>query len=99
MRQLQKSLRGVLFVIRDRLSRILNVGCLFAFWSVSNVEFHFLPFFERLESIHLDCREVREQIFTTIVRCNETEAFGIVEPLNSTCCHNNLSNVLAASLG
>lgn len=98
IRQLQKSFRGFLFVIRNRFSGILNVGCLFPFWTVCHIEFHFLAFFESLEAIHLDCGKVSEQIFTTIVRCNETEAFGVVEPLNSTCCHNNLSNVLAASL-
>ena len=46
-----------------------------------------LAFLQRLESRHVDRREVREQIFAAAVRRNESETLGVVEPLHSTCCH------------
>jgi len=30
---------------------------------------------------------VREQIFTSVVRCNEAITLCVVEPFHSTCCH------------
>jgi hypothetical protein len=30
---------------------------------------------------------VSEQIFTAVIRSDEAKTFGIIEPLNSTCCH------------
>jgi hypothetical protein len=30
---------------------------------------------------------VREQIFAAVIWGDEAKTFGIIEPLNSTCCH------------
>src|SRR5215831_8870915 len=46
-----------------------------------------LTFLERLEALHLDRGEVREEVFTTAIRGNEAEALRVVEPLHSSCCH------------
>ncbi len=47
----------------------------------------FLAFFEGLETAHVDRREMREQVFASIIRRDETKTFCIVEPLYSTVCH------------
>ena len=69
------------------LLRILDVRCLLAFWPLHDIELHFLTFFESLEAAHLNCGKVRKQIFAAVVRCDETEAFGIIKPLHCACCH------------
>ena len=66
----------------------LNIGSLLAFWALRDFELNFLTFFEGLESVHVDCGKVSEQIFTAIIRSDKAEAFRIVEPLDCTCCHN-----------
>ena len=38
-------------------------------------------------ALSADFGEVGEQIVTTVVRLDETETFGVVEPLNSASCH------------
>lgn len=38
----------------------LNIGCLLALRTLRNLKRYFLTFFERFESRHADCREVRE---------------------------------------
>jgi hypothetical protein len=68
-------------------SRILDVGSLLAFRALRDFELYFLTFFEGLETVHVDCREVREQIFAAVIWSDEAETLGIIEPLNSTCCH------------
>ena len=40
-----------------------------------------------LETVHVDRREMRKEVFAAIIRRNETETLGIIEPLNSTDCH------------
>lgn len=64
-----------------------NVACLQAFLARGNVESDLLAFFQGLETIALDRGKVSEEIFTTLVRRNKTKAFGIVKPLDCTCCH------------
>jgi hypothetical protein len=66
----------------------LDIGSLLAFWALRDFELNFLTFFEGLESVHVDCGKVSEQIFTTIIWSDKAETFRIVEPLNCTCCHN-----------
>ena len=39
------------------------------------------------EAVHIDYGEVREQVFATIVRGDEAEAFSVIEPLDGTSCH------------
>jgi hypothetical protein len=41
---------------------------------------------------------VGEEIFSTLIWCDETETLGIVKPLDGTCCHNNLSHVCGMNL-
>ncbi len=78
------------FFIKDRILklRILNVRSLLAFRALRDFERYFLTFFQGLEAVHLDCGKVGEQILTTVVRSDKAEAFGIIEPLDGTCCHN-----------
>ena len=70
----------------------LDVGSLLAFRALRDFELNFLTFFEGLETVHVDCGEVREQIFAAVIWSDEAKAFGIIEPLNCTCCHKELSN-------
>ena len=71
-----------------RRLRILNVRSLLAFRALRDFERYFLTFFQGLKAVHLDCGKVGEQILTTVVRSDKAEAFGIIEPLDGTCCHN-----------
>jgi hypothetical protein len=64
-----------------------DIGSLLAFRALRDFELDFLTFFEGLETVHIDCGEVREQILTAVIRSDEAKTFGIIEPLNSTCCH------------
>jgi hypothetical protein len=50
-------------------------------------ELDLLTFFQGLEAVHVDCGEVCEQILTAIIRSDEAKTFGVIEPLNGTCCH------------
>lgn len=70
----------------------LDVGSLLAFRALRDFELNFLTFFEGLETVHVDCGEVREQIFAAVIWSDEAKTFGIIEPLNCTCCHKELSN-------
>src|SRR3972149_2935721 len=79
-------LRGLFFPTRNRL-RSLNVGSLLAFRTLNDVKGNLLAFFEGFEAAHVDCGEMREQIFAAIIRSNETKTFCIVEPLYCTVCH------------
>jgi len=65
----------------------LDIGCLFAFGALGYFERNLLSFLEGLEPPHLDRREVREQIFTAVIRRNEAITLRIVEPFHGTCCH------------
>ena len=65
----------------------LNVRGLFSFRALSDFKLDFLAFLESLEAIHLNCGEVCEKVFTTVVRGNETITFGVVKPFDSTSCH------------
>src|SRR3977135_2341031 len=65
----------------------LDVGSLFPLGSRGDFERNLLAFLQRLESRHVDRREMREQIFAAAVGSNETKPFGVVKPLYSSCCH------------
>jgi hypothetical protein len=65
----------------------LDVGSLLAFRALRDFELDFLTFFEGLETVHIDCREVCEQVFAAVIRSDEAKSLGIIEPLNSTSCH------------
>jgi hypothetical protein len=72
---------------RTGLSGALDVGSLLALGALHDFEGDFFAFLQGLETIHVDRGEVREEIFAAIVRRNKAEAFGIIEPLDSTDCH------------
>ena len=65
----------------------LDVGSLLAFRALRDFELNFLTFFEGLETVHVDCGEVSKQIFAAVIWSDEAKTFGIIEPLNCTCCH------------
>jgi hypothetical protein len=46
-----------------------------------------LTFFEGLETVHVDCGEMREQVLAAVIWSDEAKTLGIIEPLNCTCCH------------
>ena len=73
---------------------LLNVGSLLAFGALRYFERHFLTFFKGLEAVHLNCGKVGELIFTAVIRSDKSEAFGIVEPLDGTCCHKSVFQIL-----
>ena len=64
-----------------------DVRCLLALGALRHVEGNLLALFEGLESTHGDRGEMSEKIFATIVRSNEAETFGVIEPLHCTSCH------------
>jgi hypothetical protein len=78
--------RGFFYIDATKL-RGLDVGSLLAFRALRDFELNFLTFFEGLKTVHVDCGEVREQIFAAVIWSDEAKTFGIIEPLNSTCCH------------
>lgn len=81
------------FFFTSTVLRGLDVGSLLAFRALRDFELNFLTFFEGLETVHVDRGEVREQIFAAIIWSDEAKTFGIIEPLNSTCCHKELSKL------
>jgi hypothetical protein len=70
-----------------RSASVLDIGCLLAFLALNYIERNLFPFFQGLEAVHVNVGKVREQIFAAIVGCNETKAFGVIEPLDRTSCH------------
>lgn len=73
---------------------LLNVRSLLALRALRDVKLDFLTFFQGLEAVHLDCGEVSEQIFAAVIRSDKAKAFGIIEPLDSTCCHKSIFQIL-----
>ena len=65
-----------------------------AFRALRDFELDFLTFFEGLEAVHLDCGKVCKQIFTAVIRSDKAEAFRIVKPLDCTCCHKSVFQIL-----
>ena len=93
MRLLQKRSPAVAGLLAPRgVLRARDIGSLLAFRALRDFELDFLTFFEGLETVHIDCGEVREQILAAVIRSDEAKTFGIIEPFNSTCCHKELSN-------
>jgi hypothetical protein len=65
----------------------LDVGSLLALRAGRDLEAYALVLGQRLEAGGVDCRKVREHVFTAAVRGNEAETLRIVEPFNSTARH------------
>jgi len=57
----------------------MDARCLLALWALSQFELHLLAIFERVEAVHLDCGEMREEILVAIVGRHESVALGVVE--------------------
>src|SRR5205807_7008920 len=65
----------------------LNVRRLLSLGALGHFELDLLAFLERLEALHVDRREVREQVFAAVVRGDEPIALRVVEPLDGSGCH------------
>jgi hypothetical protein len=65
----------------------LNVGGLFAFRPLRDLEGDLFTLFQSFEATHVDSGKVREQIFATVIGRNKPEPLGIVEPFDNACCH------------
>src|SRR5271165_439861 len=63
----------------DDASHGLDVRRLLPLRALRYFEAHLLPFLQRLESRHIDGREVGKQILATAIRGDEAEALGVVE--------------------
>jgi hypothetical protein len=70
-----------------RPSERLDIRRLLAFRTRLHVEAHLLILLQRLEALGFDFREMSEQVFATIVRCDEAKALCVVEPLYCASCH------------
>ena len=70
-----------------RLIDRVDFRCLQSLGAGGDLEGNALAFLQRLEAGALDFGEMREEISAAIIRSHEAETLGIVEPLNSTCCH------------
>ena len=77
---------GLFYQLKSRLGG-LDVGGLFALWSLSHFKADFLAFLKRLEAVHVDRRKVCEQIFAAVIGSNKTKTLCVVEPFNYACCH------------
>jgi len=68
----------------ERSGRFLDVRCLFALGSLDDLEADLLAFLERLETVHLNCREMSKQILAAFIGRDESVAFRVVEPFDRT---------------
>ena len=64
-----------------------NVDCAGAFRALFDVEGYALSFSQRFETTDLDGAAVNEGVFGPVGRCDETEAFLVVEPFNCSGSH------------
>src|SRR5687768_14929606 len=65
----------------------LDVRRLLALRAVRDFERDLLAFLQRLESLTLDRREMREQVLAAVIGLDESETLRIVEPLDRTGSH------------
>ena len=77
-------LRGVLQ--ETFLLLLYDVGSLGTFLAVYDVERYLLTLIECLEALALNCAEVNEYVLS-VVYGDEAVPFALVEPLNSSLCH------------
>src|SRR5690606_34912445 len=77
------------FTAAERRSVVdaLDVRCLLALGAGDDVERNLLVLGQRLEAVALNRGEVSEDVFAAVSRGDEAEALGVVEPLDSTLCH------------
>jgi hypothetical protein len=65
----------------ERLGKLYDVSGLRAFLPLDDFEFHLIAFLQALVALGIDSAVVNENI-RTIIAPNESEPFGIVEPLD-----------------
>src|SRR5207248_5092660 len=73
-------------LLRERLQR-LDVRRGRALLALRHVEGDLLAILQRLVAGALDRAVMGEEIFAAVIRRDEPETLGVVEPLNGTCCH------------
>src|SRR5690606_26791490 len=73
-----------------RTSALRDVGGVQPLVAVLNLEFDSLSFLQRLESVHLDCREVHEHIVSALL-FDEAISLGVIEPLHLPSGHSTAS--------
>lgn len=72
--------------IRNCLPDGWDVGCLLSLGALCHFKADLMSFFERLESAHVDCGKVRNQVCAAIIGDDKTKTFRIVKPFNCTGC-------------
>src|SRR6185295_14827500 len=86
----KKPPRGGFFCDGVLVLALLDVRGLLALGSLDDVETHLLAFLQALESLHVDRREMREQVLAAVIRRNEAVALRVVEPLYGADSHLNI---------
>ena len=72
----------------DRLhSNRSDVGCLFAFWPLYYLEADCLAFLEAAKAGAGDGGEMHKDIFAAVFWRDESETFGVIEPLYGAVAH------------
>ena len=64
-----------------------DVVSLFAFFAFFQVECDTLALFQRLETIHFNCREMGEKIFAAVIGSDKSISLSVVKPFHGSCCH------------
>jgi hypothetical protein len=64
-----------------------HTGCTRALLALSNLELDLLTFIERGVTLGFDLRVVDEQVLAAVIRSDETESLGRIEPLYRTSAH------------
>src|SRR6266705_4440765 len=83
----KKARKTGLFSRSAPLLEWLDVDRLRTFGAAGALERHLLVFLQALEAAALDRREVREKILPAVIRSDEPETLGVVEPLYRACTH------------
>src|SRR5207247_9107417 len=65
----------------------LDVRGLLSLGSLGDFEAHLLAFLQRFETVHLNGREMREQVLAAVFRRDEAVTLRVIEPLDRACCH------------
>jgi len=83
---------GVFFIVCSLMEFFLahydNVGCLWAFRTIGNLEFYLIAFIEGLKPVSLNGRKVNEDIIS-VISGNEPIALLFIKPFYTTFGHYN----------
>ena len=75
-------------LMKLRLAYDDNVGCLWAFRTIGNLEFYLIAFIEGFKPISLNGRKVNEDIIS-VISGNEPIALLLIKPFYTTFGHYN----------